>query len=157
MTIATPDGLFHQTLKDVLHAERRILQTLRTGDRTAAMRNRPAAPSQRRQGTDRPETRPAEVSDTLGALVLHYRHIAVQALLEAAEEVIAGADDPESLDASLASIAQSIALFEIAPYSMLVAWAKQLGTSETDDFLKSMLDREFANPTAPWPKRQRSA
>lgn len=156
MTIATPDRLFHHTLKDVLNAERRILETLRTIARMAPVRDPSTAPSPRRLGKDRQETRPAELSDALGALILHYRHTGVHALLEAADGVIAGADDPDTLDASLASIAQAIALFELAPYSMLAAWAKQLERPETDDFLTSMLNEEYASRNRLGQKRQGS-
>ena len=61
---------------------------------------------------------------------------------EEGQEVLQEFEDGEALDAGLIAAAQAVEHYEIARYSTLLAWAKQLGFSEVQGLIEETLVAE---------------
>ena len=66
----------------------------------------------------------------------------LRAMVQEAQQVAAGIQDPDTLDAFLVSGAQAIEHHEIAEYGTLRSWAQQLGREDDAQLLQQTLDEE---------------
>jgi len=143
MTIETLDDLFLHTLKDVLYAERKIRKALPKMERNAADPKLKAALSSHRDETEEHVVRLEEVFEILGKPARGAKCDTMVGLIEEAEGLMADISDKETMDAALISLAQAVEHYEIARYGTLVAWAKELGQTQSATLLKTTLDEEY--------------
>jgi ferritin-like metal-binding protein YciE len=143
MTIRTLEDLFHHTLKDMLYAERKILKALPKMERRATDSELKQALSSHRDETEAHVTRLEQVFEALGRPARGAKCDAMVGILEETEGLMTEIEDPETMDASLISLAQAVEHHEIARYGTLVAWAKQLGHPEAARLLQETLDQEY--------------
>jgi ferritin-like metal-binding protein YciE len=143
MTIETLEDLFLHTLKDVLYAERKILKALPKMERAATDPKLKAALSSHRDETEEHVVRLEQVFEILGKPARSAKCDAMVGLIEEAEGLMADINDKETMDAALISLAQAVEHYEISRYGTLVAWAKELGQTQSAALLKTTLDEEY--------------
>lgn len=143
MTIEALDDLFLHTLKDVLYAERKILKALPKMERKATDPKLKAALSSHRDETEEHVVRLEEVFEILGKPARGAKCDAMVGLIEEAEGLMADISDNDTMDAALIALAQAVEHYEIARYGTLVAWAKELGQTQSATLLKTTLDEEY--------------
>jgi ferritin-like metal-binding protein YciE len=143
MTIETLEDLFLHTLKDVLYAERKILKALPKMERAATDPKLKAALSSHRDETEEHVVRLEQVFQILGKPARGAKCDAMVGLIEEAEGLMADINDKETMDAALISLSQTVEHYEIARYGTLVAWAKELGQTQSAALLKTTLDEEY--------------
>ena len=141
--IETLDELFLHSLKDVLYAERKLLNTLPKMERKATDSALKSALALHRDQTEEQVVRLEEVFDMLGKPARGAKCDAMVGLLEEAEGLMAQINDTETMDAALIALAQAVEHYEIARYGTLVAWANQLGHPAAAALLKTTLDEEY--------------
>jgi ferritin-like metal-binding protein YciE len=143
MTIETLEDLFLHTLKDVFYAERKILKALPKMERAATDPKLKAALSLHRDETEEHVVRLEQVFEILGKPARGAKCDAMVGLIEEAEGLMADINDKETMDAALISLAQAVEHYEISRYGTLVAWAKELGQTQSAALLKTTLDEEY--------------
>jgi ferritin-like metal-binding protein YciE len=140
--IKTMHDLFAHHLEDLYYAEMQMMRALpRMADK--------ATDSQLKQNLllHRDETkvqlrRLEHVFDALGINMKAIDCPAIEGIIEEAEDVAAEVADASVLDAALISAAQAAEHYEIARYSGLIAWARQLGRADIAGLLQKTLDEE---------------
>jgi ferritin-like metal-binding protein YciE len=144
MSIKTLEDLFMHTLKDILYAERKILKALPKMERQATDPKLKAALSLHRDQTEDHVVRLEEVFEILGKPARSAKCDAMVGLIDEAEGLMAEINDTETMDAALISLAQAVEQYEIARYGTLVAWARELGQTQSAALLKTTLDEEYS-------------
>lgn len=142
MTISTLDELFVHSLKDVLYAERKILKALSKMERKATDPDLKSALTLHQDQTEEHVVRLEKVFDLLGRPARGVKCDAILGLLDEADSLMAVIDDFETMDAAVIALSHAIKHYEIARYSTLLAWAKQLGHPAPAALLKLTLDEE---------------
>lgn len=148
MTIAILEELFVHTLKDVLYAERRILKTLPKMERKATDPKLKTAFWKHREETEDHIVRVEAVFDSMGKPARGAKCDAIVGHIDEAESLMADIGHAETMNAAIISLAQAIEHYEIARYSTLIAWARQMGNQEADALLRSTLEEEYATDKA---------
>lgn len=144
MTIKTLDDLFHETLKDLYFAEKKLVKTLpKVAKKAVSPRLKEAIHSHLAE-TETHVTRLEEVFTMLGKKPMAKKCKAIEGLVNEADEIFAEIEDAETLDAAIISSAQTIEHYEIARYGTLVCWARQLGMDDVEALLHRTLDEEKA-------------
>ena len=83
-----------------------------------------------------------QIFQSLGEPALPLECKPVRAMVQEAQEVAAGIQDADTLDAFIVSAAQSLEHHEIAEYGTARAWARQLGREDDARLLQQTLDEE---------------
>ena len=140
--IKTMHDLFAHQLEDIYCAEMQLVRAL------PAMADK-ASDSQLKQNLmlHRDETRAQvrrleHVFDALGITMKAIDCPAIDGIIEEAEDIAAEVTDKSVLDAALISAAQAAEHYEIARYSSLIAWARQLGRADIAGLLQKTLEEE---------------
>ena len=137
MAVKTLDDLFHETLKDLYYAEKKLVKTL------PKMAKQATSPTLKEAIEHHLHvTRLEEVFGTMGKKPTSKKCEAVEGLVKEAEEVLAEIEDGPTIDAALISSSQTVEHYEIARYGTLVCWARQLGLKEAEFLLQKTLDEE---------------
>lgn len=144
MAEATLETLFHDTLRDVLYAERKAIQILKKQARAAQDERLREAFVQHREETEGQVERLNQVFEMLGKRARGKVCPAMDGLAEEGEEIIEEMKDSPALDAGLVGAAQAVEHYEIARYGTLAAWARQLGMTEAERLLRETLAEEEA-------------
>ena len=139
MMIETLDDLFLHTLRDVLYAERRVFKALPKMERKATHAVLKKVISSHIEETERHILRLEEVFDAMGKPARGAKCDAIVGLIDEAEGLMADGTDAETMDAALISLVQAIEHYEIARYTSLVTWARQLGSPEAARLLRATL------------------
>jgi ferritin-like metal-binding protein YciE len=71
---------------------------------------------------------------------------AIDGIIKEADEIAGEVDDKQVLDAALIAAAQAVEHYEIARYSALISWAKQLGRGDCAAILHATLEEEKGCP-----------
>jgi ferritin-like metal-binding protein YciE len=141
-TTKTLDDLFHETLKDIYYAERKILKALPKMARAAQDEKLKAAFAQHKDETEGQIERLQQVFELIGKRPRGKTCAAIEGILEEGEEIMEEFKDAPALDAGLLAAAQAVEHYEISRYGTLKAWAQQLGYAEAVTLLDATLAEE---------------
>lgn len=136
------DDLFHETLKDIYYAERRILKALPKMAKGAQSAELKAAFEKHRNETEGHVERLQQVFDIIGKRAQGKTCQAIEGILEEGEEVLDEFKGSPALDAGLVSSAQAVEHYEITRYGTLKRWAEELGMKDAAKLLDATLREE---------------
>lgn len=140
----TLEGLFHETLKDVYYAERKLLKALPKMARNAKSPDLKAAFEKHLGETEGHVQRLQQVFEMFGKRAQAKTCPAIDGIVEEGEEVIDTFKGKPALDAGLVAAGQAAEHYEIARYGTLKAWARALGADEIANLLDQTLQEEIA-------------
>jgi ferritin-like metal-binding protein YciE len=140
--------LFHNTLKDLYFAEKKILSALPKMAKAAQSEELSAAFEKHHDETEGQIERLEQVFAELGAKPQGKTCDAIMGLLEEGKEIIDDYEDAPALDAGLISAAQAVEHYEMARYGTLRTWAEELGYKKSAKLLQQTLDQEEATDEA---------
>ncbi|MBS3651401.1 ferritin-like domain-containing protein [Pseudaminobacter sp. 19-2017] len=136
------EDLFHETLKDIYYAERKILKGLQKMARGAQDEKLKAAFEKHRDETETQMERLQQVFEILGKRAQGKTCPAIDGILEEGEEILEEFKKSPALDAGLVSAAQAVEHYEIARYGTLKRWAEELGMRDAVKLLDQTLSEE---------------
>jgi ferritin-like metal-binding protein YciE len=136
------EDLFHETLKDIYYAERKILKGLQKMARGAQDEKLKAAFEKHRDETETQMERLQQVFEILGKRAQGKTCPAIDGILEEGEEILDEFKKSPALDAGLISAAQAVEHYEIARYGTLKRWAEELGMQDAVKLLDQTLAEE---------------
>lgn len=137
-----PKDLFHENLKDIYYAEKKILVALPKMAEAANSNELRTAFEKHVVETEGQVGRIKQVFEMLKENPKGETCPAILGLVEEGEEVMEEFEDSNALDAGLLSGAQAVEHYDIARYGTLVAWAEQLGMPEAAKLLNLTLEEE---------------
>lgn len=144
----TLENLFHDTLKDIYYAERKILRALPKMARAAKSEDLKAAFHKHAEETQGQVERLQQVFDLLGKPARGKTCPAIDGILEEGEEIIEAFSNSPALDAGLVAAAQAVEHYEIARYGTLRRWAEVMGMQDAVSLLDQTLAEEGATDEA---------
>ena len=142
------ETLFHDTLKDIYYAERKILRALPKMGRAAGSSDLKAAFEKHHEETQTHVERLQQVFELMGKPARGKTCPAIDGLIEEGEEVIEAFAGSPAVDAGLIAAAQAVEHYEIARYGTLCRWAKLLDMGDAARLLESTLKEEGATDEA---------
>lgn len=138
----TLEDLFHDTLKDIYYAERKILKTLPKMERAASSEDLKAAFEKHREETEGHVERLQQVFEILGKSPRGKTCDAIEGIVSEGEEIIDEFKGTAALDAGLISAAQAVEHYEITRYGTLKRWATELGMADAAKLFDLTLQEE---------------
>jgi ferritin-like metal-binding protein YciE len=144
----TLQDLFHDTLKDIYFAEKKILVALPKMAKAANSDELRAAFEKHEAETEQQVTRLEQVFAELGEKPHGKTCPAIIGLVEEGQEIIKEFKGAPALDAGLLSAAQAVEHYEISRYGTLKTWAKELGLKDAVKLLDATLEEEKATDEA---------
>ncbi len=138
----TLEDLFHDTLKDIYYAERKILKALPKMKRAAQSENLKAAFEKHREQTEGHVERLQQVFELLGKQPRGKTCDAIEGIISEGEEIIEEFSSTAALDAGLISAAQAVEHYEITRYGTLKRWATELGMADAAKLFDATLKEE---------------
>ena len=148
MSAGTLNDLFHDTLKDIYYAERKILRALPKMARAAEAEAVREAFLKHRDETETHMERLQEVFEILGKRPQGKTCPAIDGILEEGQEIIEEMKEKPGLDAGLLAAAQAVEHYEMARYGTLRRWAETLGLKDAAKLLDQTLQEEAATDEA---------
>ena len=147
MTKRTPmakalEDLFHDTLKDIYYAERKILKALPKMARAASSPDLKAAFQKHKDETEVHVERLQQVFELMGKRAQGKTCDAIEGIVSEGEEIIENFKGTAAIDAGLISAAQAVEHYEIARYGTLKRWAEVLGLNDAATLLDQTLSEE---------------
>ena len=142
------DTLFHDTLKDIYFAEKKILKTLPKMSKAARSAELKAAFEKHYDETEEQIGRLEQVFEIIGKPARGKTCDAILGITEEGAEIISEYKGAPAIDAGLLAAAQAVEHYEIARYGTLIAWAKQLGYRDAVPLLQATLAEETATDKA---------
>ncbi len=136
------DDLFHETLKDIYFAEKKILTALPKLAKAAHSDELRAAFDKHTAETEGHVERLEEVFQLIDKPARGKTCPAILGLVEEGQEVMKDFKNSDALDAGLLAGAQAVEHYEISRYGTLIAWAEQMGQDEAAELLKLNLQEE---------------
>ena len=144
MADKTLNDLFHDTLKDIYYAERKILKSLPKMARAAQSPELKAAFEKHKDQTEGQIERLQQVFEIIGKALRGKTCDAIEGILAEAEEILEEYEGTDALDAGLIAAAQAVEHYEITRYGTLKRWAEVLGMNDAAKLLGQTLDEESA-------------
>jgi len=138
------DELFHDTLKDIYYAEKKILSALPKMAKAAQNEDLRAAFEKHKTETEGQIDRLEQVFQLIEEKPQGKKCAAIEGILEEGQEIIKEYKGSPALDAGLVSAAQAVEHYEIARYGTLRTWAEELGLNQAMKLLQQTLDQEEA-------------
>jgi ferritin-like metal-binding protein YciE len=126
----TLDELFHDTLKDIYFAEKKILSTLPKMEKAAQSGELKKAFAKHRTQTEGHVARLEEVFQIIDKKPQGKTCDAIVGITDEGAEIMKEYKGSPALDAGLLAAAQAVEHYEMTRYGSLIAWAKQLGRSD---------------------------
>jgi len=142
------DELFHDTLKDIYYAEKKILAALPKMAKAAQNDDLTAAFEKHHGETEGQISRLEQVFELIEEKPQGKKCAAIDGILEEGQEIIKEYKGSPALDAGLVSSAQAVEHYEIARYGTLRTWAEELGLDDASKLLQETLDEEEATDQA---------
>jgi len=136
------DELFHDTLKDIYYAEKKILTALPKMAKAAQNGDLKAAFEKHRSETVGQVARLEQVFKTIDKKPQGKRCAAIEGLLEEGNEVAKEYKGAPALDSGLLATAQAVEHYEISRYGTLRTWAEELGLTQAAQLLQATLKEE---------------
>jgi ferritin-like metal-binding protein YciE len=134
--------LFHDTLKDIYFAEKKILSALPKMAKAAASEDLKAAFEKHETETEEHVARLEKVFEELHAAPRGKTCDAIMGIIEEGQEVMKEFKGAPALDAGLLAAAQAVEHYEIARYGTLKTWARELGLNDAVKLLETTLSEE---------------
>jgi ferritin-like metal-binding protein YciE len=142
------DELFHDTLKDIYYAERKIMAALPKMARAARNEDLRAAFEKHERETEQQVARLKQVFELIEEKPQGKRCPAIEGIIEEGQEIMKEYKSSPALDAGLLSAAQSVEHYEISRYGTLRTWAEAMGLGRARTLLQQTLDEEIATDGA---------
>lgn len=134
--------LFHETLKDVYFAEKKILSALPKMAKAAQSQDLKAAFEKHETETEEHVDRLEKVFEEIDETPRGKTCDAIIGIIEEGQEVMKEFKGAPALDAGLLAAAQAVEHYEIARYGTLKTWATELGLNQAVRLLETTLDEE---------------
>ncbi|WP_347138572.1 ferritin-like domain-containing protein [Paracoccus sp. SSK6] len=138
------ETLFHETLKDIYYAERKILSALRKMARAAQSEDLKTAFKTHEEETQTQVERLSQVFELIGKRPRGKTCDAIEGIIAEGEDIMEEFKGSPALDAGLLAAAQAVEHYEITRYGTLKAWAQVLGMDEAASLLDQTLQEESA-------------
>lgn len=136
------DELFHDTLKDIYFAEKKLVSALPKMAKTAQSPDLKAAFAKHAKETEGQVKRLEQVFQIIEAKPQGKKCHAIIGLTDEANEIAKEYKGSPALDAGLLAAAQAVEHYEISRYGTLSAWASELGLQEAVRLLDQTLGEE---------------
>jgi ferritin-like metal-binding protein YciE len=136
------DELFHEGLKDIYFAEKKILVALPKMAKAARLEEAKAAFEKHEAETEEQFARLEKIFELIEEKAQGKTCPAIIGIVEEGQEIIKDYKDSPALDAGLIAAAQAVEHYEIARYGTLKTWAQQLGLQEAVKLLDQTLTEE---------------
>ena len=140
--------LFHDTLKDVYFAEKKILATLPKMAKAAQHPDLKAAFEKHHGETEGQIERLEQVFDEIDQKPQGKTCDAIVGITKEGQEIMDEYKGLPAHDAGLLAAAQAVEHYEMTRYGTLRTWAEELGYSKSTKLLQQTLDEERATDTA---------
>jgi ferritin-like metal-binding protein YciE len=134
--------LFHDTLKDVYYAEKKILSTLPKMAKAAQSPDLKAAFEKHEIETEGQVDRLEQVFEIIGAPARAKKCDAIEGIIDEGKEIMQEYKGSPALDAGLLAAAQAVEHYEISRYGTLKTWAAKLGLKQVVPLLDQTLQQE---------------
>jgi ferritin-like metal-binding protein YciE len=138
----TLDDLFHETLKDIYYAEKKILTALPKMAKAAQSEELQAAFEKHEGETEGQVRRLEKVFELIEQPAKGKTCDAINGIVDEGKEVMKEFRGSAALDAGLLAAAQAVEHYEISRYGTLKTWAKELGLDEAVNLLEETLQEE---------------
>jgi ferritin-like metal-binding protein YciE len=142
------DDLFHDTLKDIYFAEKKILATLPKMAKAARNQELKVAFEKHRVETEGQVERLEEVFGIIDKRPQGKTCAAILGITDEGAEIMEDYKGSPALDAGLIAAAQAVEHYEISRYGTLRTWAEELGLNDAVPLLQETLDEEEATDEA---------
>jgi ferritin-like metal-binding protein YciE len=134
--------LFHETLKDIYFAEKKILSTLPKMAKAAQSEDLKAAFQKHETETEEHVSRLEKVFEEIDETPRAKACDAIMGIIEEGKEIMKEFKGAPALDAGLLAAAQAVEHYEIARYGTLKTWAAELGLNQAVKLLEKTLAEE---------------
>ena len=142
------DELFHDTLKDIYFAEKKILSTLPKMAKAAQSEELKAAFEKHYTETEGQIERLEKVFAVIEKKPQGKTCAAIVGITDEGAEIMEEYKGSPALDAGLIGAAQAVEHYEISRYGTLIAWAEELGLDDAVPLLEETLEEEEATDEA---------
>ena len=142
------DELFHDTLKDIYFAEKKILSTLPKMAKAAQSEELKAAFEKHYTETEGQIDRLEKVFAVIEKKPQGKTCAAIVGITDEGAEIMEEYKGSPALDAGLLGAAQAVEHYEISRYGTLIAWAEELGLDDAVSLLEETLEEEEATDEA---------
>jgi len=136
------DELFHEGLKDIYFAEKKILVALPKMAKAAQLDEAKMAFEKHRAETEKQLERLEKIFGMIDKEPHGKQCPAIIGIVEEGQEIMEDYDGSPALDAGLIGAAQAVEHYEIARYGTLKAWAEELGLKDAVKLLDATLAEE---------------
>jgi ferritin-like metal-binding protein YciE len=136
------DELFHDTLKDIYFAEKKILSTLPKMEKAAQDDQLKKAFAKHRTETEGHVERLEQVFAAIDKKPQGKTCAAIVGITEEGAEIMKEYKGSPALDAGLLAAAQAVEHYEISRYGTLKTWAMELGHNDAARLLDQTLQEE---------------
>ena len=136
------EDLFHDTLKDIYFAEKKILTALPKMAKAAQSDELRAAFEKHHAETEGQVERLEQVFELIGKKAQGKTCDAIVGIVEEGQEVMKEYKGSPALDAGLLAGAQAVEHYEISRYGTLKTWADELGLRDAVRLLDATLQEE---------------
>ena len=138
----TLQDLFHDTLKDIYFAEKKILSALPKMAKAAQSQDLKAAFEKHHGETEAQVMRLEQVFKSIGQTPKAKTCDAIMGILDEGKEIMDEYKGMPALDAGLLAAAQAVEHYEISRYGTLKCWASELGYDAAVKLLDVTLNEE---------------
>jgi ferritin-like metal-binding protein YciE len=138
------DELFHDTLRDIYFAEKKILGSLPKMAKAARSSELKAAFEKHRRETEGQLERLDQVFQIIGKKPQGKTCDAILGMIEEGQEIIKEYKKSPAIDAGLLAAAQAVEHYEISRCGTLRTWAVELGHRDAARLLEATLKEEEA-------------
>jgi ferritin-like metal-binding protein YciE len=147
-TIKKLDQLFHDTLKDIYFAEKKILSTLPKMAKAAHSEELKAAFEKHHRETEGHVARLEQVFASINQKAQGKTCAAIVGITDEGAEIMEEYKGSPALDAGLLAAAQAVEHYEMSRYGTLRTWAEKLGLRKAATLLEATLKEEKATDEA---------
>src|SRR5919201_625619 len=129
--------LFHDTLKDIYFAEKKILSALPKMAKAAQSQDLKAAFEKHKTETEEHVARLEKVFEEIDETPRGKTCDAIMGIIEEGQDMMKEFKGAPALDAGLLAAAQAVEHYEIARYGTLKTWASELGLTQSVQLLET--------------------
>jgi len=138
----TLSDLFHDTLKDIYFAEKKIMSALPKMAKAAQSDELRQAFEKHLEETEGQVERLDAVFEEIDQTPRGKTCDAIMGILDEGKEIMSEYKGTAALDAGLLAAAQAVEHYEISRYGTLITWADELGLAKASKLLKETLAEE---------------
>jgi ferritin-like metal-binding protein YciE len=142
------DELFHDTLKDIYYAEKKILTALPKMAKAAHNPDLKAAFEKHEGETEEQVARLEQVFELIERKAQGKKCQAIDGIVAEGQEILKEYKGSPALDSGLLAAAQAVEHYEISRYGTLRTWAQELGLAQAAKLLEATLDEEKSTDEA---------